>query len=452
MSGPTATVQGATAYLGRYVGLTRVRCNGTAGLSRGAPVFLSGESDGRGVAYGALSGFFPATHILLQDLDPEAYGWAARAVEWTDFDTSGLSPGALYVSAGSGGEWTQTAPSGVAFYDACGLILGEGHVILFAPGVRFNLPATISGTVTFYVRPTGNDANNGNSVGQAWATLSHALSATANRVVQDSATLRINVSGLFLLSATQELTKCAKTVGSGRVEVYGDPAAPANARFSGLANAGNTFVITAVANVSGNVWRYSLGGGPDLSAVADGQSQFTAWGCAQSGNNGQFTVQAHDDGAKTIDVTNASGAAEAGSSGTGAATTSLSTVLKVSGIRGTNLVFNGVCAEGGRGFGSALGAGGAWWFDRSDAKIQNSLARYSGLGIQACDGSRLDIEGTTVEKNSDAIRADRLSFLYCSTCGGSNYGRVIASMNSYVRRDNVSAGDGNAEWDGGQVQ
>ena len=87
-----------------------------------------------------------------------------------------------------------------------------------------------------------------------------------------------------------------------------------------LDNSDNTIVIASfesttldvdtITNTAGDTWRYTMNGTPDLSGVSVGD-YIKVSNSTNSANDGYFAVTAVDDGSDYIEVTNASGVAEA---------------------------------------------------------------------------------------------------------------------------------------------
>ena len=73
------------------------------------------------------------------------------------------------------------------------------------------------------------------------------------------------------------------------------------------------FDVNTITNTAGDTWRYTFNGSPDLSTAIVGEVVvFT--GATNAGNNGTFVTTAVNDGSDYIEITNASGVAEASDS------------------------------------------------------------------------------------------------------------------------------------------
>jgi len=73
--------------------------------------------------------------------------------------------------------------------------------------------------------------------------------------------------------------------------------------------------IQAIANVSGDTWKYTLESGADLSEVLVGNIAHFS-GCTNSANNGDFVITDVNDGSDYIEVTNANSVAQVAAGGT----------------------------------------------------------------------------------------------------------------------------------------
>lgn len=264
-------------------------------------------------------------------------------------------------------------------------------------GSMSNLSDVIAEGVTsiYYISPTGSDTTGTGAVGNPWATLAYAFGQLDNLLV--AGTLRIQLAaGAYAFAATATVTSAPTTYGPGVVEVLGDTANPQNYRQTMLAG-GNTHSVASISNPAGTTFRYNLSGTPDLTVVVDNQSQALVRGCTNPLNDGYFTITGH--GNYYVDVTNASGATQAGAAGTLGATRNLNTCLEFQIATPTRIVFRGIEFQGSKGAGPNSGC----VVNDHYLEFANCMFRWAITGLSTRRGGRSLLTDCTVANNQRGV-------------------------------------------------
>jgi len=122
----------------------------------------------------------------------------------------------------------------------------------------------------WHIASDGDDSTGDGTDEAPWLTLEKAMDVISDYVIADGVTLKIVcAAGAYVIGTTKTMAGGPLTVGTGKVEIYGDSATPANVRFTALANNGDTSIdIDEIEDLGGNSFKYWLEGDPDLSAVS----------------------------------------------------------------------------------------------------------------------------------------------------------------------------------------